>query len=464
MDQAKPNQFPSSFWTANVIELFERAAFYAMASFVVIYLGQMGFGPDWPGFINGPLLWGTLYLLPIFSGTIADRIGFKRALLLAFAILAVGYFLMGLPVWFGGQALGDAISDRVTVGWQVWVTIIGGIQLIGIGGSFVKPCIAGTIQKTSGSRKTLGFAIFYMVINIGSVVGRFVAFKVRRTPGFDLSIIFAVSMVAAMVAFWVVLFTYRDPDVEMGNTEKKPRKSAGEIFAGIFKVLGNLRFLLFILSASGFYFIYNQVYTLLPLYVKQTVELSPAMDIYTAANPIVIVLFQLLITKMFGKLPPIRSIVVGTVIIGLSMLVNLLPLYLAGGVTAMSGLWVPVGSLFIVLTVALIAFGELFASSRLYEYIGSLSPKGQEGLFLGYAQLPMGFGAIVGGPVGTLFFNHFMCHNAVKQPSGLLKLDPFYANSGWVILGGFGLLSALCMFVYNRWLARLQKREAEAAR
>ncbi len=448
-------RFPSSFWSANVIELFERAAFYAMASFVVIYLGQLGFGANWPGVINGPLLWGTLYLMPIFSGTMADRIGFKKALLLAFGVLAVGYLLMGAPVWFGGHRLQNAMTDRVTVGWQVWVTVIMGIQLIGLGGSFVKPCIAGTVQKTAGAKKTLGFAIFYMVINVGSVVGRVVAYSVRSQPGFDLSIIFAVSMGAAVVAFFMVLFFYTDPDQEMGVAEKAPSKSLKDIFLGIFTALGNGRFALFIVVASGFYFIYNQVYTLLPLYVKRTVELSPRMDLYTAANPIVIVAFQLLITKLFGKLPPIKSIVIGTVIIGLSMLINIVPVYLSGGVEAGTGFlfWVlPLGSVFIILTVALIAFGELFASSRLYEYIGSLSPKGQEGLFLGYAQLPMGIGAIVGGPVGTVFFNYFMCRHAEKLPNGLLRLDPTYATLGWVILGSFGLLSALSMLVYNRWL------------
>jgi dipeptide/tripeptide permease len=448
-------RFPSSFWSANVIELFERAAFYAMASFVVICLGQLGFGANWPGVINGPLLWGTLYLMPIFSGTMADRIGFKKALLLAFGVLAVGYLLMGAPVWFGGHRLQNAMTDRVTVGWQVWVTVIMGIQLIGLGGSFVKPCIAGTVQKTAGAKKTLGFAIFYMVINVGSVVGRVVAYSVRSQPGFDLSIIFAVSMGAALVAFFMVLFFYTDPDLEMGVGEKAPSKSLKDIFLGIFTALGNGRFALFIVVASGFYFIYNQVYTLLPLYVKRTVELSPRMDLYTAANPIVIVAFQLLITKLFGKLPPIKSIVIGTVIIGLSMLINIVPVYLSGGVAVGTGFlfWVlPLGSVFIILTVALIAFGELFASSRLYEYIGSLSPKGQEGLFLGYAQLPMGIGAIVGGPVGTVFFNYFMCRHAEKLPNGLLRLDPTYATLGWVILGSFGLLSALSMLIYNRWL------------
>jgi len=455
MDHTDPKpRFPSSFWSANVTELFERAAYYAMASFVVIYLGQLGFGDYWPSFINSSVLWTLVYFLPLLSGTIADQIGFKRALLMAFITLACGYFLMGYPVWFGGAQLTEAISPVVTVGVSVVIPISMAVLLIGIGGSFVKPCIAGTVQKTAGDRKTLGFAIFYMIINIGSLVGRFVSFKVRKTPGFDLSIIFAVSVVASLVAFCLVLFSYKDPDVQMGITEKKAPKPVMEILKGIPRVLTNVRFAMFLLVSSGFYFIYNQVYNLLPLYTKKTVELSPAMDIYTAANPFVIVTCQLLITKAFGKLPPIKSIFIGIGIIGASMLINIVPLYMSGGVTATVGNLLPMGSLFIMLSVAMIAFGELFNSSRLYEYIGSLSPKGQEGLFQGYANLPMAIGSIIGGPAGAWLFNAVMCKGATKLPSGLLQLDPHQATLGWVILAVFGFASAFSMFLYNRWLQK----------
>ncbi len=455
MDHTDPKpRFPSSFWSANVTELFERAAYYAMASFVVIYLGQLGFGDYWPSFINSSVLWTLVYFLPLLSGTIADQIGFKRALLMAFITLACGYFLMGYPVWFGGAQLTEVISPVVTVGVSVVIPISMAVLLIGIGGSFVKPCIAGTVQKTAGDRKTLGFAIFYMIINIGSLVGRFVSFKVRKTPGFDLSIIFAVSVVASLVAFCLVLFFYKDPDVQMGITEKKAPKPVMEILKGIPRVLTNVRFAMFLLVSSGFYFIYNQVYNLLPLYTKKTVELSPAMDIYTAANPFVIVTCQLLITKAFGKLPPIKSIFIGIGIIGASMLINIVPLYMSGGVTATVGNLLPMGSLFIMLSVAMIAFGELFNSSRLYEYIGSLSPKGQEGLFQGYANLPMAIGSIIGGPAGAWLFNAVMCKGATKLPSGLLQLDPHQATLGWVILAVFGFASAFSMFLYNRWLQK----------
>ena len=441
-------RFPSSYWNANLTELFERAAYYSMASFIVIYLGRLGLGDYWPSTLNG-VLWFLVYFLPILSGTIADQIGFRRSLLMACVLLVGGYFLMGYPVWFGGQTLALQAGKEVTAGLGVMVPVAASIVLIGIGGSFVKPCIAGTVQRTHLGKATLAFAIFYMVINIGSVFGRVMAFFVRTKLG-RLDTIFLVSMAASVLAFMVVLLLYRDPESKVDPNQ--PRRTLLEIFFGMFKVLGSGRFALFLVVSSGFYFIYNQVYNVLPLYVKKTVELSPAMDLYTMANPITIVLFQLLITRLFGKLPPIKSIIIGTVIIGLAMLINVAPLFMAGGVTVR--VWLPLGSLFVVMTVALIAFGELFASARLYEYIGSLAPKGKEGLFLGYANLPMAIGSLVGGPAGAWLFNKVMCAGAVKQADGLLKLDTKAAATGWVILSLFGLGSALSLWVYNRWLQK----------
>ena len=102
-------KFPKVFWSANVTELFERAAYYSMASFVVIYLGQLGLGNYWPSNLNG-LLWSLVYFLPILSGTIADQVGFRRSLLVAFVLLAAGYTLMGAPVWFGGATLAATVE------------------------------------------------------------------------------------------------------------------------------------------------------------------------------------------------------------------------------------------------------------------------------------------------------------------------------------------------------------------
>ena len=369
----QPETFPKIFWTANVTELFERAAYYSIASFVVIYLGQLGFGEYWPSNLNG-ILWTLVYFLPILSGTIADQVGFRKSLLVAFVLLAAGYSLMGFPVWFGGAELAPIVGADFTAPTTLVVTVVLAVLLIGAGGSVIKPCISGTVQKTSGMRATLGFAIFYMIINIGSLFGRGVAYVVRRgysvgtvlgvvavcavaafglvylvnrsvearkqgqsawmavpyalvvvvagsiaawvvgrgarlETASSLSYIFAVAAVASVAAFFVVLFFYREPE-RAADVGGKPRRSIGRILLDMVLVLKSGRFTLFLIVMSGFFFLYNQVYNVLPLYAKRVVETNPAMDLYTAANPFVIVAFQLLITSLFGKMKAIRSIII----------------------------------------------------------------------------------------------------------------------------------------------------------
>jgi dipeptide/tripeptide permease len=513
-------KFSGAFWTANVTELFERAAYYSMASFVVIYLGQLGFGNYWPSTLNSTL-WFLVFFLPILSGTIADQIGFRRGLVIAFVLLAAGYLLMGYPVWFGGSALASTIGKDVTASTRDFVVLFFAIVLIGIGGSFVKPCISGTVQKTHGGRATLAFAIFYMVINIGSLFGRGASFVVRNgssagtivtvvavlavaaflivtlvyrttrasraqgdiwgatvgftaivvgaaatvtwiyrsaaaervgTAGASLSYIFAVAAAASLVALLVVLFTYREPATAADPA--KPRRSIGRILLDMVLVLRSGRFTLYLVVMTGFYFLYHQVYNVLPLYVKKVVETNPAMDLYTAANPFIIVCFQLAISRAFGKMKPIRSMVVGTVIISVAMLINVAPIYMAGGPQAIYANLLPIASMFIILTVALIALGELFTSPRMYEYIGALAPKGQEGLFLGYANLPLALGAWLGGPVGAYIFNEIMARGAKVRPDGLLELVPANNMLGWGILMAIGFASAISLWFYNKWLEK----------
>jgi dipeptide/tripeptide permease len=460
----KGGKFHRSFWTANLTELFERSAYYAVASFMVIYLGQLGLGEYWPSMLSSSVLWFLVYFLPILSGTIADQVGFKKSLLVAFVLMAIGYFLVGTPVWFGNGELSPIIQNDVTAGLGTIVLVVMGILLIGFGGSVIKPCVSGTVQKTSGKRATLAFAIFYMTINIGSLLGRFISWFMRKQ--YDLSFIFAVGAGFCVIAFLVVLFLYSDPDDKdkLKNKVNQARKSVGRILLDMVLVLKNPRFSLFLLVSSGFWFLYNQVYNIVPLYWKRVLETDPAVDIYTTANPFVIVFFQLLITRFFGKLKPVRSIIIGNIIVGISMLVNLIPILLTNlrheiNISA----WflefaLPFGSVMGIATVGLIAFGELFSAARSYEYIGALAPKGKEGLFLGYANLPVAIGALVSGWGGAVIFNEIMCRNSTKLPNGLLELDPFWNSMGWLILMTIGFLSATGMWLFNRWLEKQPAR------
>jgi proton-dependent oligopeptide transporter, POT family len=136
------------------------------------------------------------------------------------------------------------------------------------------------------------------------------------------------------------------------------------------------------------------------------------------------------------------------------MLINLAPVYAAGGPQALFANWLPLASVFIILTVGLIAFGELFTSPRMYEYIGALAPKGQEGLFLGYANLPLALGAIFGGPVGAFIFNDVMAKGHTVKANGLIELVPANNALGWLILMAIGLVSAASLWLFNRWLEK----------
>ena len=258
--------------------------------------------------------------------------------------------------------------------------------------------------------------------------------------GDSLSYIFAVAACASIVAFFVVLFFYREPPAP-ANAPAKPRRSIGRILLDMVLVLRNGRFTLFLVVMSGFFFVYNQVYNVLPLYAKRVIEPSPAMDLYTAANPFVIVCLQLAITQYFGKMKAIRSIVVGTVIIGVSMLINVYPIYAAGGMRAITANWLPLGSVFLILTVALIAFGELFTSARMYEYIGSLAPKGQEGLFLGYANLPLALGSLAGGPGRRV---HLQRHHGERRDHAARRAARTGAGAGRARLDRADGRSASC--------------------
>ncbi|HEX9902266.1 MAG TPA: MFS transporter [Acidobacteriota bacterium] len=467
--QPVPKQrFPATFWTANTIELFERAAYYAMASFMVIFLKEtLGMRPALATLLNGTVLWGLIYFLPILSGTLADKFGYKRSLSLAFVLISLGYFVMAgiqqmTPALFGPQdnLLPHYILMAVT-----------GIVLIGLGGSIVKPCIAGTIQKTSGRRATLGFGIFYMVINIGSVVGRIVAYFVRR-GGFTIKgllhlkiteifgvqgipKIFVVSTAFTLLGLLVTLLIYREPEfVSDGkkDDQKVKKRTLGQAVLGIFTVLSNIRFVFFIIVIAMFWFLYIQLYNLMPLFLRH-IDPNAPVELYTLANPLMIVAFQMLITLLVKRWTPVKTIMIGAGVVTVGMLVNVLPPLLFNNIyqkISIGSIVLPVAGLFLLLSIASMAVGEMMASPRIYEYVGAIAPKGQEGLYLGYVNLPIALASIVGGPVGGRMFEYFIT-DRIKM--GLApRTVPI-----WLIIGGIGLASMILLWVYDRLIGGHKK-------
>ena len=444
-------KFPKSFWTANTIELFERAAYYAMASFMVIYLHEtLGMKPSTATLLNGTVLWGIVYFLPILSGTLADKFGYKRSLTVAFLMIALGYTVMGNIQRFWPGIIGAQAGDTV----DFIVPALLGIILIGLGGSIVKPCISGTVQKTAGTRATLGFGIFYMVINIGSISGRGVSYFIRTNLGIPAIFTYA-STVFAIVGLIVVLFIYKEPEfvsdgVKDGQQVRK--KTLGQAILGMFRVLGNLKFVFFLIVMSMFWFLYIQLYNLVPLYLR-FLDPNAAVELYQLANPIMIVCFQMLITRIAKRWTPIKSIIIGAGVVTAGMFLNVLPPLLSGDPARkvhFLGLVLPFAGAFIVASIAFMAVGEMMASPRAYEYLGAIAPKGEEGLFTGYASLPIALATIVGGKVGGNMFEYY-----VSDPlkAGL----PINTVPMWLILTGVGLLSMIGLAIYDRLVRKTAK-------
>jgi dipeptide/tripeptide permease len=452
-DTTTPKQkFPATFWTANTIELIERAAYYSMASFMVIYLKEtLGMRPTTATLLNASILWGLIYFLPILSGTLADKFGYKRSLTLAFFMISLGYFVMGNIQRFWPGLIGQKAAQAI----DYTVPAILGIVLIGIGGSIVKPCIAGTVQKTAGTRATLGFGIFYMIINIGSITGRGVSYVVRTNFGIPAIFTYA-SSIFALIGLAVVLFIYKEPEyVSDGikDAQKVQKKTLGQAILGILIVLRNIRFDFFLIVIAMFWFSYIQLYNLVPLFLRY-IDPNAPVELYQLANPVMIVCFQMLITKMVKKWTPVKSIILGAAVVAVGMFLNVLPpLLLADPAHKVSllGLAIPAAGLFLIVSIASMATGEMIASPRIYEYLGAIAPKGEEGLYLGYANLPLAVASIIGGPIGGSMFEKYI---STPQKNGL----PVNTVPMWLIITGIGLASMIGLAIYDRLMGKATKK------
>lgn len=449
MAQKEKARFPKTFWTANTVELFERAAYYSMASFMVIYLKEvLGMAPTFATFLNGSLLWGLIYFMPIVSGTLADKYGYKRSLSLSFIMLFFGYLILGNVQKFWPALAGKNFTSNYTL------LVVLAIILIGLGGSIVKPCIAGTVQKTAGAYATLGFGIFYMVINIGSITGRGVSYFIRTRFGLPAIFTYA-STVFVFLGLLVVLFLYREPEYVsdgLKDAQVARKKTLREAILGIFTVLSNLKFVFFLIVIALFWFLYVQLYNLIPLFLRH-IDPNAPVELYTLANPLMIVCFQLLITRLVKKWTPVKSIMIGVGVTTAGMLLNILPVLLFSDIkqkVSLAGLAVPVAGVFLLVSIASMAVGEMMASPRIYEYIGRIAPKGEEGLYLGYANLPVAIGSILGGPLGGALYQKYIAtplQNAL-QPNYIII---------WATIAFLGMCSMAGLAIYDRLVVKPSK-------
>lgn len=437
-------KFPHWFWWANFIELFERAAFYGLFIAIALFLTDVvGFTDIQAGYISAIFSAG-IYLLPFISGALADRFGFRAALIFAFAALCVGYTLVGL------------FPNKVFVPFA--------LALVCIGGSFVKPIITGTVSLASNATtRARAFSIFYMLVNIGSFSGKTFAKPVRIDVGLGFIPIYA-GVIAGIGLCLVILF-YR-PEAPPGAMSK----SIKENIDGLKTVLQNRRFVALILITAGFWIIQGQMYASMPKYVLRTVGEGSSPEWYANVNPAVVVLCVVTITQIVKKWRPVNSIVVAMALIPFSAVIMAISNVFAGGAgSTILGLH-PVAFTMII-GIALQGFSECFLSPRYLEYASKQAPAGQEGLYMGFSNLNT-FVAWLTGFIASGYLLDAFCPDPKKlsvevQTAHALALKgqgpmpEAYANANylWLTFAAVGFVAFLALLMFRA----TEKKEAVPA-
>ncbi|HQG29465.1 MAG TPA: MFS transporter, partial [Candidatus Ozemobacteraceae bacterium] len=225
-------KFPKEFWLANFMELCERAAYYGFFIVLTLFLTDIvGFSDKETGVVAG-VFYALLYLLPPFVGAFCDKIGFRYGMIVAFALLTVGYTLLGI---FHGKLA---------------VIIILGILMLG--GSFIKPLITGTVAKTTNeANRARAYSLFYWVVNLGAFGGKTVVPYVRQGMGLEYVNFFSAGM--SLLALLFAIFMFKNVE-----GEAKSDKTIGQVFTSLKAIFLSPRLMALTLVVAGFWIIQQQ--------------------------------------------------------------------------------------------------------------------------------------------------------------------------------------------------------------
>ena len=473
-------QFPKTFWIANTVELFERWGWYGLFNVLAIYLtgstdtGALGFSQKEMGMLMGTVS-ALVYFLPVFTGAVSDKFGYKRSLIIAFILYFVGFYLMGKMETYGAVFLSFAI--------------------VGIGAAIFKPIISATISKTTTKKTTiLGFGIFYMMVNLGALIGPVFSSKLRDE---NWDYVFYSSMLAILINFFLVIFFYKEPDREK-NIDKLT-ETFKKIGNNIWTALKDWKFLIFLLIIAGFWTMYMQLFFTLPVFIEHWVDTSILYDAVHSfwpgfadflgngngeINPemilnmdaMFIVLLQIVISSIVTKMKPVNAMTGGFLIaalgLGLMFIFN--------------------NPIYIVVAILVFAIGEMTGSPTIQAYIGLIASKDKKALYMGMSFLPVAAGNFLGGYISgsvygrmsdklTLLKQEFTKHSweipvidknftkndffdLAMQKMGMnnqqitdFLWNNYHPDHIWYVFISIGLITVVSLFLYDKLILRSKK-------
>ncbi|HDZ59051.1 MAG TPA: MFS transporter [Ignavibacteriales bacterium] len=419
-------KFPRAFWTANIVELFERAAYYAVFIAITLYLSRVvGFNDINAAWIGGVFSAG-LYFLPPFTGAFADKIGFRNAVILAFSLLTLGYFTLG------------ALPYKPVV--------IPALVILMFGGSFIKSIITGTVAKTTSEEtRARGYSIFYGIVNVGAFLGKTFAYPLRIDWGLRSINFYAAIM--TLIALIVVYIYYKNV-----NSDGEGR-SFGEVWQSFVKVVTNVRLILLIIIVSGFWIIQHQLYATMPKYVLRTVGEHASPEWIANVNPLVVMTTVVFITNMMRNVKAVNSMIVGMFLMPLSALLmassNVLESFVGTSVSFFGLFSAHPITIMMIAGIVVQGLAETFISPRFLEYFSFMAPKGEEGLYLGFSHLHSFISSLIGfGISGYLLTAYCPDPRTLSAAEKLHAYDHAYYI--WFYFAGIAMTAAIALIIYKK--------------
>lgn len=422
--------FPAVFWVANTIEVLERFAYYGIYMGFGIYMEYLGYSKNQLGIVQSVFLLFS-YVLPIFSGTFADKYGFKKVLIISYIAYLPTILLLLVTKSFSGIAL----------------TMLG----IGFAAGIFKPLISGTVRVTTDkTNKTIGFGIFYAMVNIGASFGPVVAGKLRAISW---NHAFLVAAICIGVMFLFTIFFYKEPVRKYEEVTLKKK------FQDMYVALSDIKFLIFlILIGLMFWLPLWAFFNLVAVYIDKNLD---TFSLYNSIKSVfgsgfasilsaedatgkrkllgetvahtgyIIMIFQIFISRIFEKFRAISSFSFGLFVASLGMFTI--------GYAYLSS------SEFVFLGIFLFAVGEMISSPRIQEYIMWLAPKEKAGLYMGTNFLATGLGGALSGLIYTSLYGYF-------RDMG----NPEYI---WFCLAVNFILGIILIFIFTKALGEFKELE-----
>jgi len=395
-----------------------------------IYFGILGFKTEQLGLIQGLFLFMS-YTIPVLSGTFADKFGFKKMLIISYIAYLPSILLLIVTRSFSGIAL----------------TML----CIGFAAGIFKPLISGTVRVvTDTTNRTLGFGIFYAMVNIGACFGPLIMGKLRAISW---EYAYIAAAVGIGIMFVVTLLFYKEPP------RQREGVTLGRKFRDIGEALGDLKFTSFLVILGLFFWLpLWAFYNLIAKYIEFSLDGSAlylnirsvfgtaVADLLSRddhgtrrvlgesiSNPAyAIMLFQVLISWFFERYKSIPSFTAGLAVMGIGF-----------GFLGLAGIS---GPAWVFLGIFLFAVGEMITSPRIQEYISWLAPKEKAGLYMGSNFLAIGIGGFLSGIVYTRWIYSYF------ERSG-------HTENVWIVLGIHIFLGILIILSFTYFVGQFKEQE-----